>query len=91
MPAIADLPRPRVVLICPLLEAQGAEGEFLCGMAERATSHWGDRAEEILSDLSGTDDHAMDYDGVPLASAGTVMVRYVFAGDLQPLPYPLDE
>ncbi len=93
MPAVADLPptRPRIVVLRPLPDAQGREARSLSEVAERVTSHWEDRAEELLSLLNGAGDEAFDYESVPLAPAGSVVVRYEIAGELQPLPYEWDE
>ncbi|MBW3539701.1 MAG: hypothetical protein KY476_05470 [Planctomycetes bacterium] len=92
MPAVADLPpQHSVVIVRSFPEAQGCEGRFLSDAAERATSHWEDRAERLLSRLNGADDETLDYESVPLVPVGSVLVRYEIAGELRPLPYEWDE
>lgn len=92
MPAVADLPpKCQVVVVRPLPDAQGREGQSLSEAAELATRHWEDRAEQLVSHLSGLDADALDYESLPLVPTGSVVVRYEFAGELQPLPYEWDE
>jgi len=92
MPAVADLPPKHCwIIVRPLPDAQGSEGRCLSEAADRATLHWEDRAERLLSRLTGSVDDALDYNRVPLVPAGSVVVRYVFAGDIQPLPYEWDD
>jgi len=90
MPAIAPLPpKPPIVHVRPIADALGDEGLFISKAAEKAAEHWEDRAQWILTHSRESDE--LDYESVPLDDAGTVRVRYKFAGKLEPMPYEWDD
>lgn len=70
--------------------AQGTEGQMLTQNARQAMLHWSARSRsESIAEESVNDPFA--YDSVPLETAFSIRVKYKFVGDLEPLPYPLDE
>ena len=90
MPAIADLPQQSpIVHVRPVADAFGNEGVFVCKAAERAVTHWEDRAEWILTHSSESDE--LDYESVPLKVVGSIKVRCTFIGPLKPMPYEWNE
>ena len=93
MPFLAPPPTAEVRPLCgpdetPL--AQGTEGRTVQDQILEMLRHWRDRSEYHAATESSEGD-ALDYTIVPLDAAGSVAVRYKYAGELQPLPYQPDE
>lgn len=70
--------------------AEGIEGQKVQAQVVEVLRHWWDRSE-FYAIAEVAEDDALDYSIVPLDAAGSVKVKYRYAGQLRPLPYGLDE
>ena len=96
MPILLCPPPPSIAEVRPLYElcetpvAEGAEGRAIQDQVCEVMRHWRKRSDSqaITED---SDDIASAYSIVPMDDAGSVRVTYRYSGELEPMPYDLDD
>jgi len=74
-------------LVDPAPQAQGVEGQKVQEAAMAVLQHWNKRTAHLV--LEEADD--LSYVSVPMERAFSVKVKYRYGGEMNPLPYPLDD